>query len=89
MPLSEKKQNTLSYQAATEEAWTGALLLTRDAATADAVVDQLVFLSQAVAGVASGQYDSQLVLSLFSIETHKLALLLCRRGNVAFLGLWR
>lgn len=77
-----------SHQLATEEAGARALLLTHDAPAADAVVDEVVLLSKALAGVPPGEHDGQPALTLFAIEIDKLGLLLGGRGDAAFLGLW-
>ena len=75
--MLKKGLKTLPYQVSTEEAWSGALLLTHNATTADAVVDEFVLLGKAVTAMSTREYDSQPVLSLFCIEIDKLTFLLC------------
>lgn len=67
----------VNYQASTEEAGSRALLLTHNATTADAVVDQFVFLGKALAAVSTWENDGEPVLPFFIIEIDKLIFLLC------------
>lgn len=62
-------------------------MLTHNASTSDAVVDESVLLSETLAAVATGEQDGQLVLSLFSVEVDKLVFLFGRRNAAAFLSL--
>lgn len=64
-----------AYQASTEQAGTGALLLTHNAAAADAVVDELVLLGETLTGVSTWEQDRQLVLSFFVVQINKLVFL--------------
>lgn len=66
-----------AYQASTKEAGSRALLLTHNATTGDAVVNELVLLGKALAGVSAWKYDGQPVLSFFIVEINKLIFLLC------------
>lgn len=67
----------LNYQTATEEAGSRALLLTHNATTADAVVDQFVLLGKAFTAMSTWENDREPVLPLFIIETDKLIFLFC------------
>ena len=76
----------LTHQVSTEETSAWALLLTHDAPAAETVVDEVVLLSKALAGMAPREDDGQLALTLFSVEIYKLVFFL-GGGYAAFLGL--
>ena len=78
----------LTHQVSTEETSAWALLLTHDAPAAETVVDEVVLLSKALAGMAPREHDGQLALTLFSVEIYKLVFFLGGGGYAAFLGLW-
>lgn len=75
------------YQASAEQARSRALLIAHDAATADAVVDELVLLSQAIARVSSRKQNGEFVLPFFCIKVDKLIFLFGRRQAAALLAL--
>lgn len=77
----------LAYQASTEQAGTGALLLTHNATAADAVVDELVLLGETLTGVSAWEYDRQPVLSFFVVQINKLVFLFGWGDTSTLLGL--
>lgn len=66
----------MTNQSTAEQAGPGALLLADNAPADQAVVDELVLLAQALAGVTSRDEDSQLVLPLLGVQADILGLLL-------------
>lgn len=76
-----------AYQISTEQAGTGALLLTHNAAAAQAVVDEFVLLGETLTGVSTWEYDRQPVLSVFVVQMNKLVFLFGWGAAFALLGL--
>lgn len=74
----------VTHQSPTEQAGPGALLLTDDAPALQAVVDELVLLAQALAGVAAWNEHSQPVLPLPCVQADIFGLLL--GGNATAAG---
>lgn len=70
------KNYLVTNQSTTEQAGSRALLLTDNAPANQAVVDKLVLLSQALAGVTPRDQDSQFVLPLLGIQADIFGLLL-------------
>lgn len=76
-----------AYQISTEQAGTRALLLTYNAAAAEAVVDEFVLLGETLTRVSTWEYDRQPVLSVFVVQMNKLVFLFGWGTVSALLGL--
>lgn len=70
------KNYLVTNQSTTEQAGSRALLLADNAPANQAVVDKLVLLAQALAGVTPRDQDSQFVLPLLGIQADIFGLLL-------------
>lgn len=85
--MEKESTKRRAYQASTEQARTRALLLTNNAPTADAVVDELMLLGKALTRVSTWEYNRQPVLSFFVVQINKLVFLFGRGAVSALLGL--
>lgn len=74
--MANKKKHLITNQWTTKQAGSRAFLLTHNAPTDQAVVDELVFLAQALAGMTAWDQDSQPVLPFFCVQADIFGLFL-------------